>query len=187
MQRNERISLFFITIFQVLQFSSFQAFQLVKFSSLQVFNFSTFSKFFKFCKFSSSSIVSSFASVQVFKAFQVFKFSSVTSLQTSEIFNNEARNLVANDIFDNRFDLLLLPNRFDCEEVSRINNQDIVEELPTTPELDECPICLGTSEVDSKLPCQHLFCKSCIQRWANQSLECPLCRRSFSLEDITDL
>ena len=112
---------------------------------------------------------------------------ALTSLQTSEIFNNEARNLVANDIFDNRFDLLLLPDRFDCEEVSRINNQDIIEELPSTPELDECPICLGTNEVDCRLPCQHLFCKSCIQRWGNQSLEYPLCRRSFSLENVIDL
>ena len=112
---------------------------------------------------------------------------ALTVLETSEVFNNEARNLVANDIFDNRFDLLLLPDRFDCEEVNRLNNQDTIEEIPTTPELDECPICLGTSEVDSKLPCQHLFCRSCIQRWANQSLECPLCRRSFSLEDISDI
>lgn len=112
---------------------------------------------------------------------------ALTALETSEVFNNEARNLVANDIFDNRFDLLLLPDRFDCEEVNRLNNQDTIEEIPTTPELDECPICLGTSEVDSKLPCQHLFCRSCIQRWANQSLECPLCRRSFSLEDISDI
>lgn len=101
---------------------------------------------------------------------------TLSSLESSKIFTNEEKELVANDILDNRFDLLLLPNRFDCEEIQRINYKK------DTFELDECPICLGENDANIKLTCQHLFCKDCIMQWAEKSrnLDCPLCRTSFN-------
>ena len=109
---------------------------------------------------------------------------TINSLETSIIFSNEEKNLVANDVFDNRFDLLLLSNRFDCEEIPRINSQENV-----TEELDECPICLGNSVASVKLPCQHVFCHECIHKWAQQNSnpECPLCRQLFNTDNIQPL
>jgi hypothetical protein len=40
---------------------------------------------------------------------------ALRTLETSQAFDGLARDLVANDIFDNRFDRLLLPDRFDCD------------------------------------------------------------------------
>ena len=107
-----------------------------------------------------------------------------TALETSEAFDNDTREIIANDIIDNRYDLLLLPNRFDCEEIPRNTHEQINN---NTNELDECPICLGANEVDTKLPCNHLFCRSCIESWSNQNNECPLCRRTFLLNQLESI
>jgi len=108
---------------------------------------------------------------------------ALNALETSEVFNNDDRNMVANDIFDNRYDSLLLPNRFDCEELQRQTGP--VQQIEDIQELDECPICLGTNEIDSQLPCNHKFCRSCIESWAESGNgKCPLCRREFSVEEI---
>ena len=109
------------------------------------------------------------------------------ALETSEAFDENARNLIANDIIDNRYDLLLLPDRFDCEDVARLNSN---HDVSNHQELEECPICLGTNEVDTKLPCNHLFCRSCIQSWCQQNTqysECPLCRGRFTLEEMSSV
>merc|ERR1719440_1626287 len=41
------------------------------------------------------------------------------SLETSQAFTAAEREVVANDIMDDRYDLLLRPDRFDCEERAR--------------------------------------------------------------------
>ena len=47
------------------------------------------------------------------------KMLALSALETSQAFDGAARDQVANDIFDSRYDRLLLPDRFDCEEVQR--------------------------------------------------------------------
>jgi len=47
------------------------------------------------------------------------KMLALSALETSQAFDGAARDLVANDIFDGRYDRLLLPDRFDCDEESR--------------------------------------------------------------------
>lgn len=102
---------------------------------------------------------------------------ALRSLETSEVFDNDARNLVANDIIDNRYDLLLLPDRFDCEDYQRKNDDD----------LEECPICLGLNRLDTKLPCGHKFCRSCIESWGQQNTQCPMCRADFNISQISNI
>uniref|UniRef100_A0A672TPW1 E3 ubiquitin-protein ligase Topors n=1 Tax=Strigops habroptila TaxID=2489341 RepID=A0A672TPW1_STRHB len=45
-----------------------------------------------------------------------------------------------------------------------------------------CPICLDSWEEEASyvLPCLHQFCYICILRWAENSPECPLCRRRMT-------
>ena len=46
-----------------------------------------------------------------------------------------------------------------------------------------CPVCQGTPKEPSVVsPCQHQFCLGCIMRWAERSVNCPLCR-----QDITSI
>lgn len=51
-------------------------------------------------------------------------------------------------------------------------------------DLLECPLCLEPLDVTAKvLPCQHTFCKSCLQRQEESSraaLRCPECRSSVA-------
>lgn len=103
------------------------------------------------------------------------------SLQESQVFSNETKNLIANDIIDNRYDLLLLPNRFDCEELPRTDYQNQINS-----DLDDCPICLGQNVINTKLPCNHAFCNSCIQNWSeqNNNPSCPICRRNYYINQF---
>ena len=114
------------------------------------------------------------------------KHIALSGLETSNVFDNTSRNLIANDIIDNRYDLLLLHDRFDCDVIPRIvTNSDIIENEEDT---NECPICLGASTVDCFLPCNHAFCRVCIENWSsrnNTQPNCPLCRQSYTLDDIS--
>ena len=101
---------------------------------------------------------------------------TINLLETSIALNHEERNLIANSIFDNRYDLLLLPNYLDCEEKNRLDFS--IEEL-------ECPICLGSNNVNCLLPCQHKFCRSCIENWHRINQNCPICRLNFRLDEIS--
>ena len=48
-----------------------------------------------------------------------------------------------------------------------------------------CPLCLGTFEDPRVLPCQHVYCKTCLDalasRGGNVSLICPECRKETNL------
>ena len=50
-----------------------------------------------------------------------------------------------------------------------------------------CPLCLDTFEDPRVLPCQHVYCKSCLDhlasRGGNVSLACPECRKAPDLAD----
>ena len=48
---------------------------------------------------------------------------------------------------------------------------------------DKCSICLEkykSSDIIKKLPCKHLYHKSCIYQWLKQSNLCPICKYDLS-------
>lgn len=109
------------------------------------------------------------------------------------------RSEVEYHILKGRFDLLLLPEYFDCEEKQRRQNS-----ISSTSILsinsngegaegaggasdsndydDECTICLGEFETAITLSCNHRFCIECIHKWSsseeskNNIPSCPTCR-----------
>jgi hypothetical protein len=51
-------------------------------------------------------------------------------------------------------------------------------------ELLECPVCMNLFESPHVLPCQHTFCKACINSMFNaavKTLDCPMCRVKHAL------
>lgn len=44
-----------------------------------------------------------------------------------------------------------------------------------------CSICTRIVHNPVNLKCSHLFCKLCLEIWAEQKLTCPICRKRFSL------
>lgn len=49
--------------------------------------------------------------------------------------------------------------------------------------VESCSICLNELEVNSavrRLPCMHLFHKSCVDIWLSNTLTCPICRLSVN-------
>jgi hypothetical protein len=95
-------------------------------------------------------------------------------LASSNIFKtDEERKEVLNLIKKGRFDQLLLPKYFDCEEKDRrIENQE--------PEECPCVICFDDlsagNKVKRELGCKHVFCRGCIDEWLKDHRECPTCR-----------
>ena len=128
------------------------------------------------------------AAIYTASSIDELKALTIQSLETSDVFDDDSRELVANDMLDNRFDLLLLPDRFDCEEVQRVNvgggersqSADDTDSPGTSEEEIECGVCLGSEPVSIKLPCAHSFCHTCITQWAERhersSFPCPMCR-----------
>ena len=122
------------------------------------------------------------------------KHVAYTALETSEVFDVTARQQIANDIADERYDRLLLEDRFDCEEIPRKVFTELSSENANAENLDDpndCPICLGETRANVMLPCQHRFCRGCIDAWIRRSFQathhsCPLCRQSFTATQITD-
>ena len=138
------------------------------------------------------------------------------ALETSEAFDSEARERVANDVLDDRYDLLLLPDRFDCEEEAArrvavrppaappaaAGEAEVAEEEAAVvvaaaaaeeeeeeeedEEEDECPVCLGTNPSDVVLPCGHHFCRLCITEWVRDNGTCPMCRAATRSIDVVE-
>lgn len=111
---------------------------------------------------------------------------ALRSLETSPAFEGFKREIVANDILDDRYDLLLRPESFDCEERARpmlcANPASAAE-----PQPEECPVCLGENCVELALPCKHVFCRSCVTSWLNRCQTCPMCRAPATLQQCRPL
>ncbi|KAK6286497.1 hypothetical protein POUND7_012676 [Theobroma cacao] len=48
----------------------------------------------------------------------------------------------------------------------------------------KCPLCLDLFKQPSLLPCDHLFCDSCIVRSAEFGSECPICKAQYANPDL---
>ena len=49
----------------------------------------------------------------------------------------------------------------------------------------ECTICLKEFENGNsvtKLKCGHTFCTECIEKWFEESITCPYCRKNFDID-----
>ena len=128
------------------------------------------------------------AAIHAQRTIEDIKMLALSALETSQAFDSNARYMVANDIFDNRYDRLLLPDRFDCDEIPRMHHSPSAKtngtaEQPIDNEVivHECPVCLGSSPTTIRLPCGHVFCRSCIVAWTERSQECPMCREIFEI------
>ena len=61
-----------------------------------------------------------------------------------------------------------------CYQHFRKACKEEVAPEPEPPQSD-CPICYEKKEL-VKTPCNHEFCKECLDRWQLSSNQCPLCR-----------
>ena len=50
--------------------------------------------------------------------------------------------------------------------------------------LEECYICYENFKDKKTLPCSHQFCQECIQRWLENNVSCPICRKT--VVDVKD-
>ncbi|KAH9045478.1 hypothetical protein EDB85DRAFT_2104443 [Lactarius pseudohatsudake] len=58
---------------------------------------------------------------------------------------------------------------------------------PSLEEQEECSICVETMELNkcSSLPCQHIFCDSCLSKIGDgENISCPQCRGESNVESI---
>ncbi|KAI0004944.1 hypothetical protein BJV74DRAFT_315821 [Russula compacta] len=58
---------------------------------------------------------------------------------------------------------------------------------PSLGEEEECPICAEVLELNecSSLPCQHIFCDSCLSKMSDgENISCPQCRRPCDIESF---
>jgi len=112
---------------------------------------------------------------------------ALTALSASVLFDETSRGTIANDILDRKYHLLLLPDRFDCEDQS-CNSPDrphqSVETVKGEEDALECPICLGTNNVNSRTSCNHLFCRTCISEWVASHDSCPTCRAALTMSGV---
>ena len=57
--------------------------------------------------------------------------------------------------------------------------------LNSTEDCEECCICYTPMAIETKLPCGHSFCRSCLSKWGKQCLKkeqpfvCPICRKEY--------
>jgi len=120
----------------------------------------------------------------------------ISSLAQAVTMDEPTRARCANNMFDDRYDLLLLPDCYDVDEEPRRGrgrssmaaqmaggSSEVLEE-------DECPVCLSTNVTDRQLPCQHRLCHACMDDWAarhGEPFPCPMCRAPTRRENAIRL
>ncbi|KAI2662584.1 E3 ubiquitin-protein ligase AMFR [Labeo rohita] len=75
--------------------------------------------------------------------------------------------------------IILTQLRFLSQEIQRRFSLATMEELASHD--DRCAICWEKMYTAYKLPCGHLFHKSCLCSWLEQDLSCPTCRMSVNM------
>ncbi|GMP87791.1 hypothetical protein CsSME_00040023 [Camellia sinensis var. sinensis] len=48
----------------------------------------------------------------------------------------------------------------------------------------KCPLCLNLLNRPTLLPCNHIFCDSCVPRLTHFGSECPVCKQQYSDRDV---
>ena len=56
-------------------------------------------------------------------------------------------------------------------------------EGPSINEWLQCGICLDVYNEPTVLKCSHIFCKSCIEKWAERRKKCPICNADLGPND----
>ena len=109
------------------------------------------------------------------------------SLQYAQTLSEHSRILIANDVLEGNFHRLLLEDRFDCDEVPRLDSMPIPS-APLHEEPEDCIICFGSFQDGQSCTlssCGHSFCQGCIQEWArihdSSQFPCPVCRGDSTL------
>ena len=62
------------------------------------------------------------------------------------------------------------------------NTYDYMDETQIDDEL-KCPICTQPFQQPVSLPCQHTFCRTCLEHWLDENHSCPTCREYPSGDD----
>lgn len=67
----------------------------------------------------------------------------------------------------------------------------LMEKIEEIPSEYICSLCLSLFLEPSKLSCNHIFCRECIESWfiqeKNEKLHCPLCNKEFDLKQKIDI
>ena len=120
----------------------------------------------------------------------------IRAISESMALDSNTRMLVANDVFEGQFHLLLLPDRLDCDE--RPRQYSVSPSAPSSFEddeaEDECAICLECLSSDriSLEVCSHSFSRPCLEgRFATYHTQarhstCPLCRQEASIPTLEE-
>ena len=80
----------------------------------------------------------------------------------ADLFDPGECERVRADLVSQRYDRMLAPESLDVDED------------------DDCPICMSAGSADTRLPCGHLFCASCVLELARRNRNdvcCPMCRQ----------
>eukprot|EP01130_Rhizamoeba_saxonica_P005063 TRINITY_DN2038_c2_g2_i1.p1 TRINITY_DN2038_c2_g2~~TRINITY_DN2038_c2_g2_i1.p1 ORF type:complete len:542 (+),score=77.07 TRINITY_DN2038_c2_g2_i1:51-1676(+) len=85
--------------------------------------------------------------------------------------------------FHNRFKMVLRYSKVSREMDMRFPEVNVPvpedeEDVPT------CGVCLDELRTGRQLPCGHILHYQCLRRWLQESLTCPLCRKSVLYEDL---
>lgn len=132
------------------------------------------------------------------KSFNVFGLSDDNSIITSDIIQYALTNghlEFVKYLIESGANIRV--NNYSLIENSDINTiQDYIQSLneyiaeanqPFVPRLypvditesETCPICYENYENPCKTICNHVYCRDCIQTWAQQHQHCPLCREQM--------
>ena len=94
-------------------------------------------------------------------------------IESNLVFNSLVRMIYSNENFDPT-------DYFDFDDYPRTPiSREWLDQLPPPAGLvqEMCTICLGEADEDSvQLPCNHVFHRSCLERWFQRRNTCPVCR-----------
>ncbi|XP_050429009.1 E3 ubiquitin-protein ligase rnf146-like [Adelges cooleyi] len=63
---------------------------------------------------------------------------------------------------------------------SKKNEKKSAEDLKS--ECIDCPVCLGTAVIPTRIPCGHVFCFLCVKGASRRAKKCPLCRQAIPVD-----
>jgi len=119
----------------------------------------------------------------------IVSFLSNTTTTINMFDNVQQREATKDLIYDGRFDNLLLPEHFDCDELPRrIASAGNLHDHQSFS-LDDCVICLSPIDISNMvtLDCGHKFNAECIRAWMEHSNLCPTCRSPIVRTNPQDL